>query len=246
MKATEIYIDQTLSTNTLVKSYQQEGNLIDFTLVYTDHQTQGRGQMGSNWTSEKAKNIACSLYKEFEGVSIDQQFIISMIVSLSITEALEELKVPNIAIKWPNDIYSGSKKIAGVLIETTMSGKEISSAIIGIGINVNQTNFDELPQANSLINILGKPTDRSFLLHLILEKFSKWYHQLDRGYDFVKIAYESKLYRKDKVSLFKGESIGIANGIIKGINQKGQLLIDVDDKGLLNFNLKEVQLLSSN
>lgn len=246
MKATEIHIDQTPSTNTLVKSYQQEGNLIDFTLVYTDHQTQGRGQMGANWTSEKAKNIACSLYKEFKGVSINQQFIISMIVSLSIVEALEDIKVPNIAVKWPNDIYSGSKKIVGILIETTMSGREISSAIIGIGINVNQTNFDDLPQANSLINILGKPTDRTYLLHLILEKFTKWYHQMDRGYEFVKKVYESKLYRKDKVSLFKGESIGTTNGIIKGINQKGQLLIDIEDKGILNFNLKEVTLLSSN
>lgn len=246
MKAKEIYISETPSTNTLVKSYLQEGVLKDFTLVVTDHQTQGRGQMGSNWISEKDKNIACSLYKEFKGVSIDRQFIISMIVSLSLIEALEELKVPQITVKWPNDIYSGTKKIAGVLIETTMSGKEISSAIIGIGINVNQTNFKELPQASSLINILGKPTDRSYLVHLFLEKFSKWHLQLDRGYDFVKSAYESRLYRKDKVSLFKGDSIGVANGIIKGINQKGQLLIDVEDRGVVNFNLKEVQLLSSN
>jgi BirA family biotin operon repressor/biotin-[acetyl-CoA-carboxylase] ligase len=246
LKATEIYIAETPSTNTLVKSYLQDRKLNDFSLVYTDHQTRGRGQMGSDWSSEKAKNIACSLYKEFNGVRIDEQFIISMIVSLSIAEALEELMVLNIRIKWPNDIYALNKKIAGVLIETTMSGTEISSAIIGVGINVNQQDFTQLPNATSLISILGKPTDRSYLLHLYLEKFVKWYEKIDKGYDFIKTAYEAKLYRKDKVSLFNAKDIGRVNGIIKGVNQKGQLLVDIDTKGLMTFNLKELQLLSSN
>lgn len=243
MKATEIHISETPSTNALLKSYLQDRDLSDFTLLYTDHQTKGRGQMGSIWNSQKDKNIACSIYKEFKGIHISEQFIISMSVALGITDALEELYVPKLKIKWPNDIYSSNKKIAGILIETNMSGTELSSAIIGIGINVNQQKFEGLPQASSLINCVGRPTDRSYLMHLIIEKLSKRFEKMDLSYDSIRKEYESKLYRKDKVSLFKGEQIGKVNGIIKGINEKGQLLIDIDHRGVMNFNLKEVQLL---
>lgn len=245
MKATEIHILETQSTNALLKTYLQEGNISDFSIVTTDHQTEGRGQMGSSWSSEKGKNIACSIYKEIQGIKITEQFVISMIVSIALIDALEELMVPKLKIKWPNDIYSSNHKIAGVLIETTLNGAEISSAIIGVGMNVNQKNFEGLPNASSLICILGKPVDRSYLTHLILKNFTKRYNHLDKGFDYFQKVYESKLYRKDKVSLFKGEQIGKVNGIIKGVNDKGQLRVDIDNKGELCFNLKEVQLLIS-
>ena len=246
MKATEIYISETPSTNALLKSYIQDKKLKDFTVLYTDHQTQGRGQMGSSWSSAKGKNIACSVYKEFNGISISDQFIISMLVSLALIDVLEELKVPKLKVKWPNDLYSSNKKIAGVLIETTMSGTKLSSAVIGIGLNLNQKEFEGLPHASSVLNLTGKLIDRTYVLQLILEKLASRFKMIPVGFQQIKAEYESHLYRKDKVSLFKGEQIGTINGIIKGINEKGQLLIDIDQQGVLKFNLKEVELLSSN
>jgi len=246
LKATEIYISETPSTNALLKSYIQDKKLKDFTVLYTDHQTQGRGQMGSSWSSAKGKNIACSVYKEFNGISISDQFIISMLVSLALIDVLEELKVPKLKVKWPNDLYSSNKKIAGVLIETTMSGTKLSSAVIGIGLNLNQKEFEGLPHASSVLNLTGKLIDRSHVVQLIIKKLASRFKMIPVGFQQIKAEYESHLYRKDKVSLFKGEQIGTINGIIKGINEKGQLLIDIDQQGVLKFNLKEVELLSSN
>ena len=97
--------------------------------------------MGSEWVSEDNKNLTFSVFKRFERFSIDNQFCISMIVSLSIYEVLSALRLSNINIKWPNDILSCDKKIGGVLIENKLKDKQIESSIIGIGLNVNQTNF---------------------------------------------------------------------------------------------------------
>ena len=126
--------------------------------------------MGSEWVSEDDKNLTFSVYKRFERFKIENQFCISMIVSLSIHEVLSGLKLSNINIKWPNDILSCDKKIGGVLIENKLKDKQIESSIIGIGLNVNQTVFKNLNQASSLYVNYKKKFDKDNLLKQIVDR----------------------------------------------------------------------------
>ena len=145
-----IKLDAIDSTNTFLKNLAVNVDLDDFTVASAKHQLSGKGQMGLEWVSEDNKNLTFSVFKRFERFSIENQFCISMIVSLSIHEVLSALRLSNINIKWPNDILSCDKKIGGVLIENKIKDKQIESSIIGIGLNVNQTVFKNLNQASSL------------------------------------------------------------------------------------------------
>ena len=118
-------------------------------------QTAGRGQRENIWLSEPGKNLTASIVLKHDGtilsrVSADNQFIISEMISKAVVGLLADYGV-DARIKWPNDIYVGDKKICGILIEHTLRGSSIINSIIGVGLNVNQTEFDEsLPNPTSL------------------------------------------------------------------------------------------------
>ncbi len=243
-KIKKIQLDSIPSTNAYLKDLLQRQNLDDFTLVYTDEQTSGRGQMGASWESEKGRNIALSLYKIFDFVLVEQQFYISMAVSLSVYDTLKTITGSKIQVKWPNDILVEGKKLAGILIETTLNSNRIQSAIVGIGINVNQTSFPELPFAQSLIQLIGTPLNRDEIVENLINHLEKRFKDLEQQkYSQIKEAYESKLYKKGVVSLFRTKEFGLCNGIVKGVNNKGQLEVELEDKGLHRFNLKEIEFL---
>jgi BirA family biotin operon repressor/biotin-[acetyl-CoA-carboxylase] ligase len=243
-KIKKIQLDSIPSTNAFIKDLLQRQNLDDFTLVVTDEQTSGRGQMGASWESKKGRNIALSLYKTFDKVLVEQQFFISMAVSLAVYDTLKTFISSKIEVKWPNDILVEGKKVAGILIETTLNSNRIQSAIIGIGINVNQTSFVNLPMAQSLIQLTGTPLDRDEVIDKLMSNLEKRFHELaSHNYLQIKEAYESKLYKKGVVSLFRTKDFGGCNGIVKGVNDKGQLEVELEDRGLQKFNLKEIEFL---
>ena len=136
-----IKLSATDSTNSYLKELSLEQTLDDFTVVSTELQLKGRGQMGSKWVSDKGKNLTISILKKLENFDVQNQFNLNCIVSLAIYDVLLEIKAPNLYVKWPNDILSVDKKICGILIENILKGRFIQAAIIGIGLNVNQTNF---------------------------------------------------------------------------------------------------------
>ena len=133
-----IHLTQTHSTNLYLRQILESNPLVEEGLViYADFQDAGRGQQGNSWESEAKKNILCSLLLYPRRINAQDQFIISEIVSLGIADTLNSIQ-DGFAIKWPNDIYYGDKKVAGILIENDLSGKVIYDSIIGFGINVNQ------------------------------------------------------------------------------------------------------------
>ncbi|TFG78733.1 MAG: biotin--[acetyl-CoA-carboxylase] ligase, partial [Flavobacteriales bacterium] len=138
------------STNCYLKGLMQTEALEDFTVVVANQQNSGRGQMGSKWTSEPGKNLIMSVLKIFNDLPAEQQFSLNVCVSLAVFDTLKSLEIPKLSIKWPNDILSGNLKIGGILIENSLLGTQIRSAIIGLGLNVNQTDFVDLPNASSL------------------------------------------------------------------------------------------------
>jgi BirA family transcriptional regulator, biotin operon repressor / biotin---[acetyl-CoA-carboxylase] ligase len=232
------------STNTYLKQICDAKALEDYTTVIANYQTQGRGQRGTVWSSDKSKNLMCSVLKEVSTISVEQQFYISIITSLAIVKTLKSFNIPKLNVKWPNDILSENKKICGILIENVIKNNALECSIIGIGLNVNQTEFKKLPNASSLKILTGTIYNLDELLQLILSNLKYYFKYLEQGkYKFLKSEYEKKLFRKDKPSSFKDKQGKIFAGFIKGINAVGNLQILLEDDILKEYDLKEVQLL---
>lgn len=136
------------STNNYLSKLINETNVPNGTVILTYNQTKGRGQRGNTWNSAPNKNLSCSYLINLKKIRISDVFLISMAVANAIHKFIS-VHFKNGFIKWPNDILVDNKKICGVLIENNISGKLISQSVIGIGINVNQEIFDNLPHATS-------------------------------------------------------------------------------------------------
>jgi len=232
------------STNTYLKQISSLETLEDYTIVTAKHQTLGRGQMGTIWDSEKGKNLMCSVFKKDYVVSIENQFYISMATSLAIIKALQSFSVPKLYVKWPNDILSENKKICGILIENVIKNNKLEASIIGIGLNVNQTEFKSLPNASSLRIITGTVSNLDELLQRVIENLKYYFNSLEtESLNVLKSEYEKRLFRKDKPSTFKNSHGDIFAGFIKGISSLGKLQVVLEDDVLKEFDLKEIQLL---
>ena len=231
------------STNSFLRQLCMEKAIEDYTVVTTKHQTQGRGQMGTVWDSEKGKNLMFSMFKDLSMHDVEFPFYISMAISLAILKTLKELNIPDLYIKWPNDILSADKKICGILIENVIKNK-LSSTIIGIGVNVNQTKLNNLPKASSLKSITGIQYDLDEILHNIIKNVKYYSSLLEEGkYDAVKNEYEMSLFRKNKPSTFKNAKGELFSGFIEGVNENGKLIVRLEDDIRKVFDLKEIQLL---
>ena len=231
------------STNSYLRQLCSEKTLKDYTIVVAKHQTQGRGQMGTLWDSEKGKNLMFSLFKDLSMHDVEFPFYISMAISLAITKTFKALNIPDLTIKWPNDILSADKKICGILIENVIKNK-LNSTIIGVGVNVNQTEFKDLPKASSLKNITGFHYDLDEILHSIIND-TKYYSLLlqEEKYDAVKTEYETLLFRRNKPSTFKNAEGELFPGFIKGVTKYGKLQVLLEDDIVKKFDLKEIELL---
>ncbi|MCK0191334.1 biotin--[acetyl-CoA-carboxylase] ligase [Arenibacter sp. F20364] len=239
-----IKLSATDSTNAYLKDLMFNNKIGDFTVVMAHTQLKGRGQMGTNWLSEPGKNLTFSVLVKSIDRLVSEQFLLNIYVSLAIYEALSLLQVPDLKIKWPNDIMSGHCKICGILIENILSGQHIQASIVGIGLNVNQLTFNNLPNVSSLKLLLGRSLDLDELLSKIVENLKDLLGNSGAGdrKDLVE-RYESRLFRKDKPSTFKNQDDQIFMGFIKGVSSTGKLKILLEDNVLEEFNLKEVKLL---
>lgn len=235
-------LNATDSTNSYLKALSKNESLGKWTAVSAEFQKQGRGQKGSSWHSESGKNLICSILVHLDGVKAEDQFMLNCAVSLGIYRYLQRYNLPKLAIKWPNDIMSVSKKLGGILIENTLSGDKITKCIIGIGINVNQENFPkELPMAVSIKQLLGEHFDRDIFLQDLLNSVQyKFDWVFDKKYDELWADYESVLYRKDKARMFKAPGGEPFMGIIRGVSKQGMLLIEKEDDSIEQYNFKEV------
>jgi BirA family biotin operon repressor/biotin-[acetyl-CoA-carboxylase] ligase len=232
------------STNTYLKQLISKKAIEDYTTVTAKYQTQGRGQMGTIWNSEKAKNLMFSVFKNGCAVSIENQFYISIATSLAIVKTLHSFSIPKLYVKWPNDILSENKKICGILIENVIKKTKLEASIIGVGLNVNQTKFNSLPNASSLKAITGTFFNVDELLHVFIKNLKHYFVFLENGnLKVLKNEYEKRLFRKDKPSTFKDKKGEIISGFIKGINGIGQLIVLLEDDILMEYDFKEIAIL---
>lgn len=234
------FIKQTSSTNALLWEMIHEKSLPEGTVVNTDFQTSGKGQIGNSWESEAAKNLLFSMVIYPKQIPPDQLFLISQLVSVAIKEVLDRY-CDNISIKWPNDIYWNDKKLAGILIENSLQGNKIKAVVIGIGLNVNQQKFfSNAPNPVSLKQITGKSINRKQLLKGIIQNILDLYTNLD--VEKIRHKYAESLYRKDGFHSYCSENETF-QAEISDIHPDGQLELKTKSGEQKYFYFKEVQFI---
>jgi BirA family biotin operon repressor/biotin-[acetyl-CoA-carboxylase] ligase len=230
------------STNLYLQNLCELQKCEEGDVILANQQHEGKGYGENRWESEAGKNLLFSLCLKPDFLSANQQFIISMMVCLSITKSISRLiPTDQLTIKWPNDIYFNNKKLGGVLIENSISGQNISKSIVGIGLNVNQTIFSKsIPNPISLKQINKIEIDRDILLEQILFEISFYYSELKKKqFDSIRTAYLNQLYRFGVESHFSKNKTFFSGKII-GINKYGQLKIETQ-MGLEEFGFKEIE-----
>ncbi len=237
------YLPECHSTNDIALSLVKDRRAHEGTIVVTDHQTQGKGQRGNKWQTEKGMNLTFSMVLKPNFLDITEQFYLNMAISNSIRKLLQDY-VPYLNVKWPNDlILPDYGKVGGILIENTFSSEGWEFAIVGIGINVNQIEFEN-PKATSLANITGSKFELPELFRLLVTQIEQGYLQLKRGkWNEIKSEYLHYLYLRDVWADFQDAS-GEFVGKITGISPQGKLELIREDGEVQLFDLKEVTFLN--
>ncbi|MGJ5643450.1 biotin--[acetyl-CoA-carboxylase] ligase [Formosa sp. S-31] len=239
-----IKLDAIDSTNTFLKQLSSCELLPDYTVVTAKHQYLGRGQMGTVWESEPSKNLMFSVFKDVAFLPLERHFYISMATAIAIYKAFKKMMLPKVRIKWPNDILSENKKLCGVLIENVIKQGGLRDTILGMGINVNQTDFSNLPKANSIINTIGVHYELDEVLQYVLVELKETFSILENEqYELIKMEYERVLFKKNKPSTFKNAEGSMFVGIIKGVSESGSLQVLLEDQVIKEFELKELTLM---
>ena len=238
-------LNATDSTNSYLREMSKNKSLGKWTVATADYQSKGRGQKEAVWHSESGKNLICSILVKLEDFMAEDQFMINCAVSLGIYHYLQRYNLPKLAVKWPNDIMSVSKKLGGILIENSISGDRINQSIIGIGININQEQFpDDLPMAVSIKQLIHANTPRDIFLQDLLNSIQNKFEMISDGeYEALRSQYEAILFRKDKAHTYEDDQGENFMGIIKGVSPQGKLLIEKEDASMASFHFKEVKYL---
>ena len=235
-----IKLDATESTNQYLDELFCNIDLEDYSMVVSKYQSRGRGQFGNFWYSEKDKNLLISILKKNIDICIKDQFYINIRVSLSVYMTMKFFKVPNISIKWPNDILSCEKKIAGILIKFALKHKLVRYAIIGLGINVNQTSFNNLPNASSMKCVLGNSIEIDKLRTEFI-KYLKYYFKI-QDKDELLMQYNNLLFRKDQLCDFKMNNGTFFKAKIICVQSNGKLQLRINET-IKDFDLKSIKMI---
>ena len=236
------YTKETHSTNALLWEMSRFSTLEEGFVVRADFQTAGKGQIGNSWESEAGKSLLFSLILYPLRITIDNQFILSQIVSLGIKKTLDEY-TDGITIKWPNDIYWNDKKLVGILIENSLQGTKIKSSVIGIGLNVNQKVFvSNAPNPVSLLQITGRRQNRKLLLTKICQNIQKLYTEL--SVTKIRAEYAEALYRKEGFYAYRANDETFQAKIIS-VHPDGQLELETKAGERKGFYFKEVSFVLS-
>jgi BirA family transcriptional regulator, biotin operon repressor / biotin---[acetyl-CoA-carboxylase] ligase len=231
------------STNTHISDLLKKNNLPEGTIVYTNYQSKGRGYSGNKWESENGKNLLFSILLFPSFINTEDQFLISMTISLGICDFLMKF-IPDCSIKWPNDIYVNNDKIAGILIESSVIGNKIESTIAGIGLNINQEKFISIaPNPVSLRMLTGTSYELSACMNKLGTDLDKRYKQLIAGNSgLIKKEYVSKLYRLNKWCEFR-DIKGICTGRILAVGDTGLIKIEKRNGEICEYAFKEIEFI---
>lgn len=219
-----LHFNEIDSTSVFLKNNVGEFNHGDW--ISADYQSAGHGQAGNGWESESGRNVLLSLLMKPNKIPACEGFRITEVVTLGILDALSGF---DLRIKWPNDIYAGDRKLCGILIETSIQAGHIDSAIVGIGINVNQTRFvSDAPNPVSLAQLADYRFDVKDVMERVVASILDRYEHVVDCHD----EYLSHLYRHGEWHEFER---------LNGERFEG-MIIDVEDNGLLVMRLRSGEI----
>lgn len=238
-----IYEPQMLSTNLFAKNLISKTKPIDGSVIITDMQTRGKGQGQNQWLTEHHKNLTFSIIYDTSFLEAKDQFFLSAAIAVGIRNAIFDVtREDGIAIKWPNDIILKHKKLGGILIENSVFGNHLKHSIIGIGINVNQQQFEDLPLATSLFNQGFSDISPEGLLAIICSRIEHQFLQLKAGkFNSILKDYNQHLFQRNSVVAFLKDGLEIKGKIVE-VTASGELVVKVNDQ-LEQFNFGEIKWL---
>jgi BirA family biotin operon repressor/biotin-[acetyl-CoA-carboxylase] ligase len=230
------------STNQYALGLINQQKAVNGMVVSAVEQTRGKGQDQNHWESKAGENLTISILIQPKDLLPASQFMLNKISSLAICDFVRSvLNAENVYIKWPNDIYIGDKKVAGILINNTIEGDEITWSVIGIGININQTIFrSNAPNPVSLKQISGKNYNPDECLQELCKAFDLRFTQLfDKEYKLIDSDYLGALYRYGVFAqyVYKNQ---ILQARIAGLGEFGHLQIETADGDQLHCDMKEI------
>lgn len=217
----------------------------EFTVYWADAQTAGIGQRGNHWHSAPRQNLTFSLILKPTALAAADQYQLTKALSLGIHDWLSAIvpETEKIKIKWPNDIYYDDKKICGTLISSRLKGTNLHTAIAGIGLNINQTQFpDWVSNPTSLRLISGRTYNLDRCLTDLVHNIAHRYERLLRATDSPDSDYLSHLFRLSLPSRYRYQGQTITATIL-GVNRYGHLLLRCDTGLEITCQLKEIQTL---
>ncbi len=235
-----IHYEKVSSTNLIAAAMVREGQPPEGTVITADWQESGRGQAGNSWESEPGSNLLMSVILYPSMVTPANQFIICKMISLAVYDLVASL-TPSAAIKWPNDIYAGDDKIAGILIENTIIGDSLSGSIAGIGLNINQVHFrGGAPNPTSLRLRTAARHNVSHILKRVLSHLERRYAMIGRGrVETLDREYHESLYRRGEWHHYS-DSGGRFEGMIEGVMPSGLLIVRRRDGSAGHYAFKEI------
>lgn len=244
-----LLVRETASTNTYLKSLAN--TLPSGTVVYTHHQTAGRGQKGNSWEAEPGKNLTFSMLIKRPSIPVREQFAISEAVSIAIVETVRKVVEDDaisqcVKVKWPNDIYCSDRKLCGILIENSLDASGIAHSVIGVGLNVNQATFvSDTPNPVSLCQLTGQEYDLDALLKAVCEHIEELCGRLKDSAKLKALHYDyaQMLYRADG----QPHTFALPDGTkfaatIQSVEPDGMLLLQHESDGeTRRYAFKEVK-----
>ncbi|MDO4496478.1 MAG: biotin--[acetyl-CoA-carboxylase] ligase [Bacteroidales bacterium] len=249
-----IHLEEVRSTNSwLLERLAKKEVLADETVVWTSRQTAGRGQIGNSWEAEPDKNLSMSMLLRPEFLPPREQFIISEITAMAVMSTVAYyLPEKNVCIKWPNDIYVGDEKIAGILIENQLQGSLLSYSILGIGLNINQERWlSDAPNPTSIKLQSGKTNAVTDVLERLVQTLHGYYSLLRQSFiegsanelkAEIHACFVSNLYRREGnfpyVDAETGEKF---EACIKDVEPTGQLCLKTTGGDLRRYWFKEIK-----
>tara|TARA_Y100000768_G_scaffold361983_1_gene320445 strand:+ start:4435 stop:5187 length:753 start_codon:yes stop_codon:yes gene_type:complete len=221
-----IYVTECLSTNDFLTNLLKRNKIREGDSVITDYQHKGRGQRNNNWSSERGSNILFSFLLSPDLI-VNNQFYLHVIISNAIINSLKKINLEG-KVKWPNDIYVKNKKIAGILIESFISGKKVQNSIIGMGINLNQKIFKGL-NATSVFIEKKKVTKKNAFIKILKKSLETEYFNFSINMDIRIKKYKKLLYGLNEIKKFKSSS-EIFYAKIIDVSQNGDIILNINDK----------------
>jgi len=232
------------STNDFAGEMLEKGLPVEGTMIIAAAQTHGKGTANNVWESEPGKNILASiiLYPDF--LPAEKQFLLNKCISVAVLKCLKQfLPDEQVSIKWPNDLYVGTRKIGGILIKNTISGNVFQNCIVGIGLNINQESFsDKLPNPCSVIQFTGIELPLKKAVETLDAFIHEEYSNLEKGYlDELNEEYLQNLLNYKKPAKYRSGN-DLFEGVICGVSEYGNLQVLVDKK-MRVFDFKEIVFL---